>query len=287
MIKEINLFEYLKDFEGLRTALSDFYIRTKDCNVLGAYENGEAVGLLLCEMRNVREILVLCTKNDDVAVKNQLLKTFLATIPSQTAVRWRILNDCLSQNTQLAVSFGFTAESILHIFHCGRSNFDAVQGVIDKYTPCYARMERQGYVTKPFDDLTEDELHQIRDNPDGEFESFLQSDEHIAGKTGKLDGKCSFATVLNGKVFAYTVVVAPDDKRCIVENTSVARSAKRGGTYILPFLNTIIAIKDSNYDAMSFAIYETNADALPLMRKHFSPLFTSETEQRNYILIKR
>ncbi len=287
MIREINLFEYLKDFEALRTALSDFYIKTKNCQVFGAYENGVGVGFLLCEERRMFEILFLCAENDDEKIKDGLLGAFLDTLPSGTAVRWRIVNDTKNANTQLAVNRGFAAESVLHIFHFKHADSDAVHSVIDRYTHLYTFMEKRGYVTKPFETLTEDELHQIRDNPDGEFAAYLESGEHIKGNTGKLDERCSFAAVRDGKVFAYVIVVAHGEKSCIVENVSVAHSARRGGTFILPFLSMLSALKQSNYDTVSFAIYETNADIMPMMRKNLSALLTSETVQRNYVLIKK
>ncbi len=289
MIKELNIFEYLKDLEELRTPLSDFYITTKECEIWGAYTENKCVGFLLCERRAVCEILVLCANGDDEKVKNELLDEFLASLPHQTAVRWRITENQTIQNDhrQLAERRGFNKESVLHVFHGDASVAPALAVLNARYTPVCARMEKYGYTTKPFAELTNDELHQIVDNPDGEFENYLQSGENVAGINGKLDKQCSFATVQGGKVFAYTIVVAPDEKKCIIENTAVARSAKKGGTYVLPFLATMNAMGRSNYQAYSFAIYETNSDALPLIKKHFSSLFTSEILQQNYFFIKQ
>ncbi len=286
MVREIDLFEYLKDFEALRTALSDYYIKTKDCRIFGAYENGPGVGFLLCEERRTREILFLCAENDDTEIKGRLLRAFLDTLPAGTAVRWRIVNDTGNASTSLAVSCGFAAERILHVFRY-TSDATAVQSVIDTYSPLSDRMEARGYVAKPFEQLTENELCQIRDNPDGEFEACLESGKHIRGVTGRLDEKCSFAAVKDGKVIAYTVVVAHGEKHCIVENVSVARSARRGGTFLLPFLRMLGAIIQRNYATISFAIYETNTAMLPMMRKHFSALITAETVQHSYVLTSK
>ena len=283
MIKEINLFEYLKDFESLRTALSDFYIKTKECRIFGAYENGVGAGFLLCGERRVREILVLRAENGGAEIRDGLLGAFLDTLPPGTAVRWRILNDAQNENTRIAVRHGFAAADVLRIFHFGRGNAAAARAVVGKYAPLFAFVERRGYVTKPLDQLTGDELRQIRDNPDGEFEAYLQSGEHIRGKTGRLDGKRSFAAVRDGRVFAYTVVVAHGEKNCVVENISVARSARRGGTVILPLLRTLDALLESDYGAASFAMYETNAEIMPMMKKYFSDLLTDETVQRDYV----
>lgn len=289
MIREINLFEYLKDFESLRTELSDYYIRTKNCRILGAYEDG-GVGFLLCQESRIREVLILCAENNNIRIKDDLLRTFLDELPSGIKVRWRILNDTQNENKQIAVGRGFVMESLLHVFHydCLKPDFaEEMQDAIDKYTDLNMFMERHGYVTKPFSELTDDELHQIRDNTDGEFETYLQSGEHIRGNTGKLDEKCSFATVRDGKVFAYVIVVAYGGVRAVVENMSVARSARKGGTFLLPFIHVLGALKHSDYEAISFAIYETNADALPLMRKHFPKFLTSEMVQYNYLFTGR
>ncbi len=286
MVREIDLFEYLKDFGALRTALSDYYIKTKDCRIFGAYENGIGTGFLLCEERRTREILFLCAENGNAEIKSCLLRAFLDTLLPGAAVRWRIVNDTDNANTALAVRYGFSPESVLHIFRY-TSDASAVQGVIDTYAPLSNRMEARGYVAKPFEQLTEDELYQIRDNPDGEFEACLESGKHIRGATGRLDEKCSFAAVKDGKVIAYTVVVAHGEQRCIVENVSVARSARGGGAFLLPFLRMLGAIIKRNYATISFAIYETNAAMLPMMRKHFSALITAETVQHSYVLTSK
>ena len=54
-----------------------------------------------------------------------------------------------NENTQIAVRHGFTADSVLHIFHCGRGDAAAAQAIIDGCAPLCAFMERRGYVAKP------------------------------------------------------------------------------------------------------------------------------------------
>lgn len=284
MIRKINLFEYLTDTAALRTALSDYYIKTSGCDILASFnESREAEGLLLYTDGHVFEVLFINTLHDDRddVIKTELIEE-LCKASAGNPVRWRMSGSEKERNTGLAIALGFEHESTLRLFKADRSCVKAAEAVMKEQSRLYAFMEKHGYEAKSFSELSDRELSYIKEDPDNEFAAYLHPAELLEMKAGGFSPELSFAALYKGKVCAYTMVRMPDRRHCIFEMICVARSKRKTGVYILPFMKTLSALIDSSADSVNFAVYESNTDSLKVVEKHFKTLIKEENLQHNY-----
>lgn len=283
MIKNINVLEYVLQFESLRSPLSDYYMRSGKYAALGYFsKENEAAGVMVYNIDSIFEIIYLKAKNDDDGIKRQLISELFKKAHSASGIRWRLLEG--DSNASLANSLGFYCESVLNIFHVERQKgIGEVWEILQKNEKLYAILEKRGFEAKRFDELTKDELHQIRDNPDDEFESYFHPDQLMDNHCGVFSEEFSTAAVISGKVAAYSIVKKPDGKHCVFEVINVARSKRKTGAFIIAFLKPLRAMFDSDIEDCSFAIYENNREMLNMFKANFGKIVTSQTVQRNLI----
>ena len=279
---ELSLMDYLTKYGSFRTALSDFYIKTRNCKIIGVDDaQNVAVGLLLAEQGAVTEILILAAQNDEVKIKTALLDRLKELLPSYSELRWRIVNH--PQNEELALAYGFRTGSVLNIFHTVGSDNERAEATLREYEKLYAKMEATGFRTVSFAQLSENELAQIRDNPDGEFDSSLCPESLMVSGMGGLSPQMSFAAMKDGRVVAYSIIRSPDEKSYIFEIICVAKSERGNGIFILPFFRSLREIMASAAASATFAIYESNQIMLEILEKRFSQLIVSRTVQKNMV----
>ena len=279
-VTEINILDYLKDFSGFRTPLSDFYIKTKRCRILGIYdENKVGKGFLLAEPGEVTEILFVAAENEDPSIKRKLLGRLARSLPSKSEMRWRILEN--SKDESFAAEFGFRPDKTVHLFRTVGPEDEHAEETIRKYEKLYSFVENHGYRAVSFNELTKAELRQIRNNPDKEFDSYLRPGVLMDDTAGGFSADMSFAALKDGKVAAYTIVRSPDGKSCIFEIICVAKSERNSGVFILPFLSSLKAIIASGAEVALFAIYDNNSKTLDMVKKRFGQLISSDSVQHN------
>lgn len=284
-VSVIGLPDYLTKFGDLRTPLSDFYIKSKNCRILGACDDeGNAKGLLVEEIASVYEILFLAAENEDAAVKKALLDSLIKKIPAGMQVRWRISSS--PENEKLAAGIGFLKESMLNIFRTIGFHDEKIAEVYKKNRRLYEFMEKRGYRTVCFDELTEEELMQIKKNPDKEFEASLHPERMMNGGAGSADGKLSFASIKDGKVAAYDIIRYPGGKQCIFEIVCVAASKRNSGVFILPVAASFEAMRICGAESVLFAVYEKNQKMLDLLKKQYAQYIRLQSVQHNFIYYK-
>lgn len=285
-VSEINILDYLKDFSSFRTPLSDFYIKSKRCRILGIYdENKVGKGFLLAEPGEPTEILFLAAENEDTSIKRKLLGRMARTLPSKSEIRWRLLEN--SKDEAFAAEFGFRHDKTVHLFRTVGPEDEHAEELIRKYEKLYSFVENHGYHAVSFNELTKAELRQIRNNPDREFDSYLRPGVLMDDAAGGFSAELSFAAVKDGKVAAYTIIRRPDAKSCIFEIICVAKSERNSGVFILPFLSSLKTIKSSGAEVALFAIYDNNSKTLDMVKKRFGLLISSDSVQHNMIYTKR
>ena len=283
-IIRLDLLKYLEDFEKLRTALSDFFVKTRDCTLFGLYdESMNASALLVSEYKSECdiEILFLASEDDSIESKKYLICYLTDHLPACGTITWRIPDT--DSNKEIAAEFDFTCEYTVNLFRSVGAKDARLIETFKENEKLLNYMMKFGYKTVNFDELTEDELLQIRTNPDGEFESSLHPEVLMADTVGGFSPKFSFASVRGGKVAAYTIIRCPDGKHCIFEIICVAKSFRCKGVFILPFLYTLKTMDEYGIESGSFAIYEVNRPALQIVEKRFSQLIVSHTIQHNYV----
>lgn len=282
-VSEISIFEYLTGCAGLRTALSDFYVKTRKCFILGARggDRGYA-GFMIAEPGSITEILFIIAEGEDSEIKKALLDGFKGRSPAGTGIRWRIANS--AENEQIAAEYGFMPEGTLNIFRTVGPDDEQLKALLTEYGRLYVAMESMGYRTVSFGELSQDELRQIRENPDGEFDDSLNPGALMGDTAGGFSSKLSFASVRDGKVAAYSIIRDAGGKSCIFEIVCVAQSLRRQGLFILPFYSSFRAIVESGKQSAVFAVYEHNAPMMKLLEERIGGLIRSRTVQHNMIL---
>ncbi|MDO5444930.1 MAG: hypothetical protein Q4F31_04845 [Eubacteriales bacterium] len=284
--KTISLPDYLTKYSDLRTSLSDFYVKTRNCKIIGiADEAISGKGFLLADMGAVTEVLFIAAENDNASVKKALLNYLKGKLPAGSTIQWRIVDNPV--NETLALEYGFRCGNTLNIFHSVDRDNEQADKILQDYDKLYTFMERRGYRTVSFDELSEDELLQIRNNPDGEFDSYLRPGALMDDKLGGFSGKLSSASIRDGKVAAYTIIRNSDGNVCIFEIICVAESERKNGTFILPFLRSFREMKDSGAKSALFAVYDTNSEMLKIVKKRFSGLIASQSIQHNMVYLVR
>ena len=271
-ISEISIFEYLTGFRSLSTPLSDFYLKTKRCRIFGE-EHGR--GLLLYE----KEILFLAAEKNDPAVKTAMLDYLRSTLPAGETIRWRIQEN--SGEKSFAESYGFRVENIVNLFRTVGAGDERVEQFFRDNEKLVHYIEKRGYLTRSFDELTEAQLSEIRDNPEGKFESGLHPEVLMQDLVGGFSGKMSSAALRDGKVAAYVIVRSPDTKHCIFEIICVAEPERRSGVFILPFIRSLKAMDDFGAESVFFAVFENNTEAIKIVRRKFGSLIVSQKVQFN------
>ena len=211
---EISIPDYLIRFSDLRTALSDFYVKTRNCRILGAVSEGKnGKGFLLASQESVTEILFITAEDDDPSVKNALLDHLAGTLPSGSRIRWRIIDS--PENETVAEEYGFRKEETVNIFRTVGSDHETAERTLLEYEKLFVLRESLGYRTLSFEKLSKEELSQIRNNPDGEFDPSLHPERLMDDISGGFSPEMSFAAVKDGKVIAYTIVRNSIGKSCI------------------------------------------------------------------------
>lgn len=282
-VSEIDVLEYLKKFSTLRTALSDFYIKSGNCRILGITDaDSTGIGFLIEGTGGVNEILFIAAENEDV--KRSMLGHLIKKTRPGSQIGWRIIGN--AENERLAAEYGFTCNAKLDIFRTIGFYDELSSGFYKKNRKMYEFMEKRGYRTVCFDELTEDELMQIKNNPDNEFDSYLHPESMMNGGAGAADGKLSFASVKDGKVAAYNIARNPGGKQCIFEIVCVAESKRNSGVFILPVTRSFEAMRTCGAESVLFAVYESNQKMLEILRKQYSAYFSLQSVQHNYIYYK-
>lgn len=283
---EISIPEYLTRFSDLRTNLSDFYVKTRNCRIIGAAgEEKNGKGFLLAEQGSLTEVLFITAEGEDPSVKKALLDHLTGTLPSGSKIQWRIIDN--PGNEKIAAEYGFREEETVNIFHTVGADNETAAKTLREYEKLFVLKESLGYRTISFKKLSEGELSQIRNNPDGEFDSSLHPERLMDDISGGFSPEMSFASVKDGKVIAYTIVRNPLGKSCIFELICVAESERKNGLFILPFYRSLREIIASGAESAIFAVYENNSHMLKLVRKWFSQLIASHTIQHNMVFTIR
>lgn len=279
-VSEIGLFDCLTAFEAWRSPLADFYLKTKNCLVLGARgEGGAARGLLLAERGEETELLFLA--GEDGSVKKTLVEHLMGLMPPGGLLRWRTEAD--SGDEALARECGFRYESTLHVFRSVSAEDPALTEVLAEYEPLCAEMESRGYVTESFARLRPEELDQIRCNAGDEYAPELHPERLMDDTAGGFAPELSFAAVKDGRVAAYTIVRAPGAKRCVFEIVCAAKSQRGTGAYLLPVLASIRAMRDRGVETAVNAVYESNGKPMTMLTKRFARLIRSRSVRRHYV----
>lgn len=276
--EEISIPEYLIKFSKLRTALSDFYVKTRSCRIIGA-AGDEKKGFLLAEQRSDTEILFITAEDEDPSVKKALLDHLTGLLPSGSTIRWRIIDN--PGNEKAAAAYGFQDKETVNIFRTVSADNETAVKTLREYEKLYVLKESLGYRTVSFEKLSEGELSQIRNNSDGEFDPSLHPERLMDDISGGFSPKMSFASVKDGKVIAYTGVRDPLGKSCIFELICVAESERKNGLFILPFYRSLREIIASGAESALFSVYESNSHMMTLVRKWFSQLIASHSIQHN------
>lgn len=279
-ISELDLFGYLKDFETWRSPLSDFYVKTKKCLILGAFdEEGNASGLLLAEKAEETELLYL--SGEDSSVKKMLVKHLMGHMPTGKLLRWRTEEN--SEEEGLAKECGFRYECALHIFRSVSSDDPVMKEVLPEYEKLCTQIERLGYETVSFEHLSTEALDQIRYNAGDEYAPGLNPGVLMDDRIGGFSPEMSFACLKDGRVTAYTIVRAPGQKRCIFEIVCAARSQRGTGAFLLPIIGSIKAMQDQCTESAVCAIYEHNEKALTMVTRRLGRLLRSHSVRRHYV----
>lgn len=277
---DLSVPDYVIKLSGLRSALSDFYVKSGNVCILGLFdETNTGKGFCLTRPGKTVELLLLAVENDDPILKKELLIRLMHRLSAGTELSWRILDH--PEDEKLAASCGFRPMAALNIFRTVGADDGRADEAIVKFRPLYESMEKRGYRTVCFEDLTEYELRQILENPDGEFDDSLCPEAIINNPAGGFSARMSFASVKNGKVSAYSVIRCPDAHSCVFEIICVAASERGRGQFVLPFYRSLREMKDAGVRAVCFAVYEENSRMLELARKKLSRVVVSKTVQHN------
>lgn len=279
---EVSIPEYLTVFSNLRTPLSDFYVKTGRCKILGiSGRNTAARAFLLAEQKDITELLFITADHGAPALKKSLLDHLKMQLPSGSAIRWRIQDNAADE--ELALEYGFSPESVVNIFHSLELQDPHTEEQLRKYEKLYLAKERFGYHTVSFAELSAGALCQITDDSDGEFEKAFSPKSFLCSSASGFSPELSFATLKGGKVVAYSMIRRPDSAACIFEIICVAKSKRMLGLFVLPFYASFRAIKDTDAKKVLFSVYENNSQMMKLVRKHLSPLVASKKCQHNMI----
>lgn len=282
LIKNIELIEYITECGELRSALSDFFVKTKNCAITVLFdETGKPLALLLTEVAANTEILYLSSVNDDAKSKQVLIDYLKKSVPTHSSVIWRLTDS--DANKELALANKFKCRYTVNLFRSVGSGDERLIKILDDNKKFYNFMLKYGYTVKNFNELSDDELSQIKNNPDNEFDTGLHAKELIEDTVGGFSKTLSFAAIKEGKVVSYNIVRHPDDKHIIFEIINVAVSYRNKGVFILPFYASLNEMNNADLESGSFAIYEINTPALNVVTKRFSQLITLRTIQHNYI----
>lgn len=280
---EIGIGEYLTDLSKLRTPLSDFYINTKSCRIIAAFdETKQRLGFLLAEQKAVTEILFLTVVKNEAGIKRQMLDFLVKSLPAGTVLRWRIIEN--PDDEKSALDFGFRLESTLHLFRSVRYGENIERNFLPRLYRLSDSAEKRGYSTLPFSELTKEQKEQIRKDPDREFAPELHTALLMDDRVGGISERLSTAALKDGKVVAYSVIRSPAKSRCIFEILCVAKSKRKSSAVILPIARSIRELIAGGYDSLTFAVYDQNREMLPVIERNFSSVIESGRIQHNMIL---
>lgn len=281
-VKNIELIEYLFKCNELRSALSDFLLKTRNCTITVLTDDTDStLALLLTEVKTGTEILFLSSVGNDIKLKQLLIDYLKKNLPPRSSITWRIADNDI--NRDLAPANDFKCIYTVNLFRTVGSGDGRLIKVLNENAKLYNYMLKFGYEVKSFDELTENEISQIKNNPDNEFDSELHAGAFIEDSIGGFSKAFSFAAVRDGKVVAYNIVRCPDSKHFIFEIINVATSYRSKGVFILPFYAFLKTANEAGLESGSFAIYEVNTPALSIVTKRFSQLITSHGLQHNYV----
>lgn len=280
VINEIGIWEYLTEFSEHRTPLSDFYIKTKDCRIIAAFdETNHGVGFLLTEQRAATEILFLASVQNEGDIKRQMLDYLVRLLPSGCGIQWSIIGH--PDDEQLALDYGFRVESTLHLFRTVRYSEDLEHSFLQRLYRLSDSVEKRGYRTVCLSELTKEQKEQICKDPDGEFAPELHPELLIDDRVGGISERLSTAALKDGKVAAYSIIRSPAKSRCIFEILCVAKGKRKNGVVILPIVRSIREMLADGYDSMTFAVHEQNREMLPVIERNFSQAIESRKIQKN------
>ena len=280
IISTINFFEYFGCNDDLKSSLSDYYVKNNDCRILLATnDSGEQVGLLLYEEKTVVEILYVKAK--DGFCKKELLKHLIDL--TDKMIRYRIVSN--EEDEKIALDCGFFCESSLNIYHSFDWNHPGTPGFFEKYNKLYLFAIKRNCTVKSFAELNEDELRQIRDNPDDEFVSELQPGKFLGNNFNDLSKRVSTAVIKNGKVAAYSLVRCVGNK-CIFEILCVAKSHRRTTVIAPAFIRSLREIYNEGLTRITYAVYQKNTEMIKVLENNMKETIESVTVQHNMIYNK-
>lgn len=276
----IGIFEYFALGGGLRTALSDYYVKNNDCVILSAADGtGGQIGLMIFEEKAVVEVLYL--KADGNSVKAEMLNYLIAATDKN--IRYRTVNS--EDDEKIAFSCGFRHESDLNIYRSKDRDHPDVISFFEKYGKLYDSAAKRGYGIKSFEELNGDELDQIVCDPDGEFVSGFDPGKFLNGNFGDLSKKISTAVTKNGKVIAYSLLRCVGGK-CIFEILCVARSYRKTFAVIPAIIRSINEMLKAGFARITFAVYQTNAEMIRITETDMIKVLEPAVVQHNMIHIK-
>ena len=279
-IYSADILQYLTGCETLRTPLSDFYVRSKDCLILCAKrEDGSTAGFLLAEGKNPCEIWFLTAEDNDSSAKRSLFDALADRQPSGTELHRRLKQG--DPDEAFFTEYGFKPSCILHLFRSLSTQCDGLSDFIRDNEPLCAAAEQRGFETLSFDRLTKEQLRQISENTDGTLDGSLRPGKLMKDTAGGFSAEMSFAAVKDGHVAAYSLIRKPDARHCVFEILCAGAPYRRSGIFLLPLMRTLEAVRASGTESVFFAVYDHNSPMLTTLKNHFSHLIASHSMQNN------
>lgn len=278
---------YVKELYSIHTNLSDFYFNTEECFYCYLTEDDKPIGFVQFKIMGlVVEILLINATSDDI--KKELLTALIGFADqNHLSIEWRIISEVvgdtpLSKDFALAESFGFASTSLLHIFSSSSIVRPKALEYIKHMKTLSDYVLKRGYTFCSFSELSDDAKNYICDNPENEFADYLQSGKYIKNNSEIFCEDCSFVVLKDGKPVAYSIIRMPSNGKYIFENLCVAKNCRNSGAIAPILYSSLNALVSKDCTSVTFAVYDENAESLPLIKKHFKTLISKEKLQINY-----
>lgn len=147
-------------------------------------------------------------------------------------------------------------------------------------------IERQGFKCFSFRQAGDDILRQLIESAKNEFQNRLPVKGFILNSAQNTDFDCSFVSVKDGKIAAYTLMTKQDAKSLVCEQNSTAERYIGTGCIMQPFLYMIEAFARAEFERVIFTIYDDNQAAQAFRRKIAKIFDFTGQKFVNYIYVK-